>query len=109
MNQQRGLRILATLFFLNLAIISWQEIKSPQSPIGWPRPSRFVGLGLVFSLLAVLAETVSAELAAAVAGGLTLGLIIHTVQNGTTSSGQGTAVSTSQPVSGTGLTGSIPV
>jgi hypothetical protein len=109
MNNQRGLRILQALFFVNLAVISWQEIKSPQSPIGWPRPSRFVGLGIAFSLLAVFSEIVSAELAAVIGAGLTIGLAINVVQNPEGSSGQGTTVSATQPVSGTGLTGTLQV
>jgi hypothetical protein len=107
MNQLRGIRILSALFILDMIIISWQEIKSSQSPIGWPRPSRYVGLTVCFALLAFFAEIASSELAAVIGAGLSMGLIINVVQN-PVSSGQG-AVSTQNAPSPTGLSGSIQV
>jgi len=109
MSQARGLRILYALFFLNIAIISWQEIKSGQSPIGWPRPQRFVGLAVAFSMLAILAEIAAAELSAVIGAGLTIGLIINNVGN-QAGKGIGDLGSTaSTPATGTGLSGTIQV
>lgn len=112
MTSQKGLRILYTLFFLNLAVISWQEIKQSQSPIGWPRPQRFVGLAVAFSMLAILAEVATAELAAVIGAGVTLGMLMNSFNAQTTSSSGGTvAASTGSggTTSGTGLTGTIQV
>jgi hypothetical protein len=109
MNQQRGIRILYTMFLIDLIVISWQEIKGSASPIGWPRPQRYVGLTIAFSLLAVLAELASSELAAVIGAGLSMGLVINVVQNQSGSSGQGTSNGNAPIPSGTGLTGSIPV
>lgn len=85
MNSSKGLRILTSLFFLNLVMISWFDLKANKtnslSPIGWPRPSRFLGLGISFSLLAILAETFSAELAAVIGAGLSIGLIMQGVNS----------------------------
>lgn len=112
MNQQHGLRIMYALFLLNVIVIAWQDIKADASPIGWPRPSRFVGLAVAFSLLSVVAEVAAAELAAVLAAGLTLGLVMNTFSqsntSGTASGSQSGTVNASQP-SSTGLTGSIQV
>lgn len=110
MNQQRGIRILYTLFLIDLVVISWQEIKGSASPIGWPRPQRYVGLTIAFSLLAVLAEIASSELAAVIGAGLSMGLFINAAQNSAeNSAGQGAGNGNAPLPTGTGLTGSVQV
>jgi hypothetical protein len=113
MNSQKGLRILYALFFLNLAIISWQEIKQSKSPIGWPRPQRFVGLAVAFSMLAILAEIATAELAAVIGAGLTLGILMNSFTAQTAGATVGNLGSSSTgaatPPTGAGLTGTIQV
>lgn len=86
MGKGKGLRILSTLFLVNLAIITWSELKSSNpSPIGWPRPSRYLGLGVAFSLLGIFSEIASSELAAVIGAGLTVGLIIQNVNSSASS------------------------
>lgn len=105
MSHTRGLRILYALFLVNMAVITWQEIKLSASPIGWPRPSRYVGLAVAFSVLGVFAEVASSELAAVVGAGLTIALVIKTVQSGNS---QGTVTAPNQPTQ-TGITGTVQV
>lgn len=110
MSDQRGLRILSALFFLSLIIISWQEIKLSASPIGWPRPQRFIGITVVFALLGFFADIASAELAAVIGAGLTMGLIINVVQNPVQNAASGIGGGASSgSTSTTGPTGSIQV
>lgn len=113
MNSQRAIKIIYSFFLLNLVIISWQEIKGSQSPIGWPRPQRFVGLAVVFTLLSVLSE-MTAELAAVMSGGMTLGLLMSNTGNTASTQGGGGGhvfgipAIYSQPNSN-GLSGSVQV
>jgi hypothetical protein len=105
MNSQRGARIISMLFLLDLFIITWSELKpgnNNPSPIGWPRPARYVGLGVAFALLGAFGELANAELAAVVAAGLSMALIIRTVQSGSTSTASGGQVSPpTGPITGT--------
>lgn len=113
MSHDRGSRILAMLFLVNLFIITWAELKpgnSNPSPIGWPRPARYLALGIAFTVLAGFGEIASTELAAVIGAGLTIGLIIQTVQTGSNTQSvppSGGVTSTAQPTSP--VTGTLQV
>jgi hypothetical protein len=113
MTSDRSLRIIYALFLLDIIIISWEEIKLAESPIGWPRPSRYVGVGVAFSMLALFADFVSAELAAVIGAGLTVGLVMNHYLNPNQELGENNlwndiTGSYSTPGS-TGLSGSVQV
>jgi hypothetical protein len=67
-------RVLVMGVLLSLGIVAWQEQKANHFP---PRPHRFVGVALVFSILAIIsvfAPALAAAFGIAVALALILGL-----------------------------------
>jgi len=79
MQTGKGLRILAAAFIAAMGIVTWQELKSSanDSPIGWPRPSRYLGVAIVYAMLGFLAEILSGELAAVLGVGMLFGLLMQ--------------------------------
>lgn len=77
-------RILPATFFVAMALAFWRA-QTPASGIGWPRPHRFAGVAVVWTLLAVIAAA-APGLAAAFGAGLCVALALGpAVDKGATS------------------------
>lgn len=70
-SETTGKRLYLAAFFGACAIISWQEIRTFQR---LPLPSRFVGAGMAFGLLALAEPIITPPLAGTLAWGLLFGL-----------------------------------
>ena len=69
-------------FVGSVAIITYRDIgNGDQWPLPAPPPFRYVGAGVAFVLLALLADTINDRIAAALAFGLLIGLGFQTAQN----------------------------
>lgn len=78
-----GQRAIFASFLGCVAIITYREIKTPMEGVplpGMPTPSRFVGAGVAFGLLGLVAEFLSDKIAAVLAIGLFIGLAFQTAQ-----------------------------
>jgi len=70
-SEMSGKRLFLMAFFTSCALISWQEVKTFKR---LPLPSRFVGAGVAFGLLAISEPIISPQLAGSLAWGLVMGL-----------------------------------
>lgn len=70
-------------FVGSCAIITWREFKNPDPswPIPIPPPYRYIGAGVAFGLLALVADTLSDRIASVIAVGLLIGLAFQTAQS----------------------------
>lgn len=77
-------------FFGAIAIITWRDFTEPDS--GWPLPTpppyRYVGAGVAFGLLALVAEFVNEKVPAVIAIGLLVGLGFQTATHPPKSTGE---------------------
>lgn len=66
-----------------VAIITWRDFSNPnvQWPLPAPPPYRYVGAGVAFGLLALVADTLDARIASTIAFGLLIGLAMQTAIN----------------------------
>jgi hypothetical protein len=97
-----GERILPAALLIALGIVAYREINSGNTP---PRPFRFVGVALIYTVLGVLALA-SANLAAAFAIAIDLGLIVKPdLLGGTTGIKLGTLTTNTPVLKGSSLVG----
>lgn len=67
-------------FVGSCAIITWRDLGNDQWPLPAPPPFRYVGAGVAFGLLALVADTIDDRIAATIAFGLLIGLGFQTAQ-----------------------------
>jgi hypothetical protein len=95
MNPNTGRRLLVTSFLLAVIMATWSEVHDYKRA---PVPSRYVGAGVAYGLLGVLAPFISFELAGLFGVGLLLALVYQHYQtppgaaegNAPTPGGEGT-------------------
>lgn len=85
MFEGKGFSWLTAAFFVVISVDTWHWIKHPApaysgQPAILPPPYIYVGTGVVFGLLSILADVFSPELAGALALGLTIGVVIAETQ-----------------------------
>lgn len=83
-----GKAVILGSFVGSIAIISWREFKNPDSswPIPIPPPYRYIGAGVAYGLLALVADTLNDQIAGIIAVGLFIGLAFQTAQKSANSS-----------------------
>lgn len=96
-------------FVGSLAVVTWRELKNPQTgaPLPIPMPSAYVGTAIVFGILGFVGDSVNERIANWLAAAYFLVLLIHTAQNppGTGSSTEeGGPVAGAEPNTNTGGT-----
>jgi hypothetical protein len=80
MNEDTGRKLLVTSFVFAIIIAAWSEIKEFKRP---PQPKRFVGAGVAYGLLGLIAPIISIELAGLFGVGLLLTLLYQHVPHST--------------------------
>lgn len=93
MSDEQGKAILSTTAILAIALVVWSELHDNHR---LPVPARFVGVGLVWGTLGLVAPFISYPLASAVAAGMLLALYYQhwsgktaSIQNATPPGGSG--------------------
>lgn len=71
-NPQTGRQLLVATFIAAMAMVTWSEVKDYKRT---PQPARYVGAGVVYGLLGILAPFISFELAGLFGIGLLLTLL----------------------------------
>lgn len=84
MSEDAGRKILLATFFAAVATLTWSEMRNYQR---WPMPSRYVGAGLTWGILGLLAPVVSYRLASVFGVGLYLTLLYQYFNAGKGSGG----------------------
>lgn len=74
MNDVTGQRIITASFMIEIAFITWQEVKQNKQ---MPQPKRYVGAGVITAVLQLMAGFIGPELAGIFAAGFAIGIIFH--------------------------------
>lgn len=100
-------------FVAACAIITWRDIKNPDSswPLPVPPPYRYAGAGVAFGLLGLVGAFFNEKLAGVLAVGLVIGLGFQTAQQGISNGGSSGGTPTNIPGNtGSGkILGHLPV
>jgi hypothetical protein len=104
-----GQNIVLGSFIGAVCIITWRDFKNPDPawPLPVPPPYRYVGAGVAFGLLAIVADTLNDKIAGTIAFGLLIGLAYQTASNPTKNNSATGSVGGSLGSAGGGVVGGL--